>query len=106
MTRKLILFKGANNQKFEEFLTEKEAREVISVLNYNSSGKWIFQDATEEMNRYNSIVTSPDYKREINQMKEVYAGSNLKMRVNAFHKRLGIRELETRDIFETFNIEM
>lgn len=85
--------------------TEKAAENlVIHLFTIDESKHWQFKSVTDEMLRYNEIVTSDDYKREIAMFKQIYSGVNLKMRVNRFHKILGIRPLEEMNLFETFKL--
>ena len=79
--------------------------DVVVALTTSTKTTWRFISGIDEMKRYNEIVTSTDYKLELDKMTEVYQGLNLKIRLAAFHKRLQIWEKPFDfELYQTFVI--
>lgn len=96
---------SSNGQSFEIFSTSDNANEILVSLRKNDEGGfWNMKSGEHKIFRYNKIVSSEDYKLEIEKFERVYSGTNLLMRVNRYHKLLGIRPLEGRSIFETIKL--
>lgn len=101
LTKKLYRFiSESTNQKFTELLTAEGAASLALCLPSN----WNYTSDVAEMMKYNSIIESDDYKKEVEQFMTIYKGANLAIRMNNFHRILGIRPLEGREIFELFKL--